>query len=231
MNASSTNVRALFAAARDDAPGEAARDEMWSRVAMATGIAATAAAAASATASAAPAAASGIAGGVSAASGAAKLLALGALIGALSAAVGVIAVIEVTAPQSATSSSGAVAPTRPVHAPAPGARLAEPTARPIDPAFAGRPAAPTAKPARIDPESDLAEEARLVTDARKALVAGDPVRALALVRGTHRLAMRALEPEELVIEARALRALGRADDAAATELRLKSRFPGHALAR
>jgi hypothetical protein len=46
-----------------------------------------------------------------------------------------------------------------------------------------------------------------------------------------RLATRALEPEELGLEARALRALGRADEAAAAELRLKNRFPDHALAR
>jgi hypothetical protein len=79
--------------------------------------------------------------------------------------------------------------------------------------------------------SDLDEEARLVTAARSALLAGDPARALALVRATRRLTTRALEPEELGLEARALHALGRTDEAAATELLLRQRHPDHALAR
>lgn len=78
---------------------------------------------------------------------------------------------------------------------------------------------------------DLAEEARLVTAARSALVSGDPARALALVQATRKLGARSLEPEELGLEARALRALGRTDDAAAAELVLRRRYPDHALAR
>jgi hypothetical protein len=78
---------------------------------------------------------------------------------------------------------------------------------------------------------DLAEEARLVTAARAALMAGDPARALSLVQTTRKLGSRSLEPEELGLEARALRALGRADDAAVTELVLRRRYPDHALAR
>ena len=79
--------------------------------------------------------------------------------------------------------------------------------------------------------SALATEARLVTEARTALVRGEPERALALARSTHRLAARALEPEELALEARALRALGRTDEALATELTLRRRFPSHTLSR
>ncbi len=78
---------------------------------------------------------------------------------------------------------------------------------------------------------DLAEEARLVTAARTALMAGDPARALTLVQNTRKLGTRFLEPEELGLEARALRALGRADDAAVTELLLRRRYPDHALAK
>jgi hypothetical protein len=51
------------------------------------------------------------------------------------------------------------------------------------------------------------------------------------VQATHKLRSRSLEPEELGLEARALRALGRADDAAAAELVLRRRYPDHALAR
>ena len=82
-----------------------------------------------------------------------------------------------------------------------------------------------------DAASALAEEARLVTEARTALVRGEPERALVLARSTRRLAVRVLEPEELGLEARALRALGRADEALAAELTLKSLFPSHALSR
>jgi hypothetical protein len=70
-----------------------------------------------------------------------------------------------------------------------------------------------------------------VTAARAALMAGDPARALALVQTTRKWGTRSLEPEELSLEARALRALGRADDAAVTELVLRRRYPDHALAR
>ena len=77
---------------------------------------------------------------------------------------------------------------------------------------------------------DLGEEARLVTAARTALVAGDAARALSLVQATRKLGTRSLEPEELGLEARALRALGRADEAAVAELFLRRRYPEHALA-
>jgi hypothetical protein len=87
----------------------------------------------------------------------------------------------------------------------------------------------SAKAARAT--SDLDEEARLVTAARSALLSGDPARALALVQTTRKLSARALEPEELGLEARALHALGRSDEAAATELVLRQRHPDHALAR
>ena len=70
-----------------------------------------------------------------------------------------------------------------------------------------------------------------MTAARAALMAGDAARALSLVQTTRKLGARSLEPEELGLEARALRALGRADDAAATELVLRRRYPDHALAR
>jgi hypothetical protein len=94
--------------------------------------------------------------------------------------------------------------------------------------------APRAKPVAIaeaPPRSDLSDEASLVTAARTALVAGDPARALLLVQSARKSKARSLEPEELSLEARALRALGRADEALATELALRGRYPAHALAR
>ena len=55
--------------------------------------------------------------------------------------------------------------------------------------------------------------------------------ALRLVKDAHKCGARALEPEELGLEVRALRALGRTDDAAATELVPRRRYPEHALSR
>lgn len=185
-----------------------------------------------------------------------KLLALGAVLGAASTALGVILALTVVTPEGprADRAHGVPVPA----AVAPGARLAQPTPRKRDMTQAAAAVAAAAK-ASTDADasransgdatsstassspgtisagagaglSDLGEEARLVTAARAALVAGDPARALRLVQGTRKLSARALEPEELGLEARALHALGRTDDAAATELVLKRRYPDHALA-
>jgi hypothetical protein len=233
------STRALFAAARADAPDDLTRDAMWDRLASATGAAAAGTAAAQA-------------GGAAKASAAAtsvgmKLFGAFGLAGALVTGLGVAIAL--------TSGSTSIAPTTTVTMPAPraaarvqravahGARLADtPTCR-RDPANVrsddeheresavahDRTAAAVAPSA--SPADDLAEEARLLTDARTALMHGDAARALALVQATRRLGTRALEPEEMGLEARALRALGRADDAAATELVLRRRYPAHALAK
>jgi hypothetical protein len=239
---SDVSMQSLFAAAREDAPDGATHDAMWNNVASATGMAAGASVAAAATSAAKPAAATTAAAAT--ATLAPKLLLLGLLIGAVSAAVGgVVALGWMESQTGVAAESAATAPlARTVHVPSRGAQLADPTPRARDAQNPDRPepssianlappvaAAATASAASAT--SDLAEEARLVTEARTALVSGDPSRALVLLRKTHRFANRALEPEELSLEARALRALGRADEAAATDMTLKSRFPGHALAR
>ena len=184
-----------------------------------------------------------------------KLLVLGGLISALSAALAVALTMTVAVPDAASSMGGPSRPTarsggnaaRVVN---PGAKLATSAVRVRDPndapgralalasakveaeALARAEALSKAEAlAKSEPPSDLAEEARLVTAARSALMAGDPARALSLVQATRKLSARALEPEELGLEARALRAVGRADDAAATELVLRRRYPDSALAR
>jgi hypothetical protein len=248
-DASGAALSALFAAARDDAPDPATHDAMWNGVANATGIAATATVAAVATSTAKPAAAAAAAS----ASLAPKLLLVGALIGAVGAAMGGVAALGWMESNTGVTPE-AVAPvapsapiTRSAHVPARGATLADSTPRARDPLRMDRPIslspATSVSSVVTSPSSamntnmaggtsgGLAEEARLVTEARAALVAGDPARALALLRVTHRFANRALEPEELSLEARALRAAGRVDEAVATELTLKARFPNHALSR
>lgn len=238
---SNVSMQSLFAAAREDAPDDATRDAMWNNVASATGIAAgaTAAAATSAASSAAkPAVAS-----AALASLGTKLVILGLLIGTSAAIGGAIALGWMESQTGVGPESPATAPlARTVHVPSRGAQLADPTPRARDPQSVDRPeasfgianVAPAGMPSTtpsMSATSDLAEEARLVTEARTALVGGDPARALTLLRKTHRFAHRALEPEELSLEARALRALGRADEAAARDMKLKARFAGHALAR
>lgn len=221
MSAPPVDLGSLFEAARDDGPEAGARDAVWERVAATTGAAAAATAAASAS--------SGAAHGALTGASASKLLAIVAVIAAL----GATAAAAVTT--SSTDAASAPAAARSVRGAVRGASLERSPPRSIDPAVAARREAAARPhdrdPRRADPEGDLAEEARLVSAARAALVAGDPSRALSLVVAARRVGSRALEPEELGIEARAQRALGRADDAAATELSLKRRFPDHALAR
>lgn len=255
---SGLDARALFAAARDDAPDAGEREAVFREVALATGMAAAAATAlaavpSGAAAGAATTGAAELATGARAATGAVtkaggalglKLLALGAALGAASTALGVLLAVTVVMPASSRAPGRAATMTAPATTTG-GAKLAQPEARKRDPANVGAAAEPAA--AKNDTEatggagakaganaagdSDLAEEARLLTAARTALMSGDAATALALVQATRKLSARSLEPEELGLEVRALRALGRADDAAATELVLRRRYPDHALAR
>lgn len=221
---SSSSSTALFEAAREDAPTPDARDAMWSRISAASTVATAATGAATLAAkSAAPAGVFGT-----------KLVVLGGIIGACGAVLGVIITLLVVSPDGGASSTAAT-PHRAAAVTATGARLAEPAARKLDTSSLeavtelDTPAPAIVAPA--DPTSDLSAEAKLVSDARAALVRGDAETALAVVKRTHRLGTRALEPEELGIESRALRSLGRADEAAAIDLLLKRRFPDSALAR
>jgi hypothetical protein len=60
---------------------------------------------------------------------------------------------------------------------------------------------------------------------------GDAPAAIATIRAARATGSHALEPEELALEAKALRAVGRESDAASIEATLRTRFPDHALAR
>jgi hypothetical protein len=77
----------------------------------------------------------------------------------------------------------------------------------------------------------LAREAALVAEARGALVRGDAESALRAVRAARMLPSHQLAPEELAVEAQALRALGRDDDAKEADSTLRRQFPESALAR
>jgi Flp pilus assembly protein TadD len=74
-------------------------------------------------------------------------------------------------------------------------------------------------------EDILTREAALVTSARHQLLAGNAEGALHDVRAARALPVRQLEPEVLTLEARALRALGRDDEAVEAEMTQRLRFP------
>ena len=246
------DARSLFAAARVDAPEPHEREAMYRQVAVTTGLAAGAAVVAS-IAPAASVAERGAAAGAKITAGSVgtalslKLLVLGAALGAALTVLAVLVTMGLADPGVPVVRDAAVREAR-THDVAAGASPASSGKRTRDPDDAAgvaaraaprlavedgtpRPLVSSPSPVVENAPSDLAEEARLLTAARNALVAGDAPRALLLVQATRRLGARSLEPEELGLEARALRALGRADDAAATELVLKRRYPESALAR
>ncbi len=123
-----------------------------------------------------------------------------------------------------------------VSAASPAATSTDPArGKPMSPGVASAPpaaAAPRGHPAiREAREDPLMREAALIAEARGALVRGDTDKALAMLQAASRLGSRELEPEELALRVRALRAAG--DDRAASEVEqtLRTRYPDHALAR
>ncbi len=203
----------LLRAARKDGPGAAGRAQIWNGVA----------------AKAAGGTALGAAGAKTAATAAtAKLFAMGALLGS-AVTVGLAAmVLHIGAPSLRPD------PALDVHADTEGATIA-PAARPT--AFATPEAAPRGEalrraPAHIHTDEDsLGREAALVAEARGAVMRGEPEVALNALHAAEMLSAHALAPEELSLEVKALRALGRFDEANATDAKLRARFPEHALAR
>jgi hypothetical protein len=84
---------------------------------------------------------------------------------------------------------------------------------------------------RIEDSSSLSLEASLITEARSALAEGDALGALRKARAARTLPVRQLVPEELAVEAQALRALGRDAEANGVDQALRAQYPESALAR
>ncbi|AKU94469.1 hypothetical protein AKJ09_01133 [Labilithrix luteola] len=239
MSAARSNMQALFAAAREDAPSASTHDGIWERLEDATRVAAAGTGAAAMKAAVSVAAPSGM-----------KLLAAGGAIGAVCTALGVVVtIVAMTVPGTIDERPSRPVARAVVREVAAGARPAGTVARKKDEASVRdddrsptRESDPTRARAKenVHPSgagtsdnsaaSELDEEARLVTEARAAIVIGQPARALALVEATRRLSSRVLEPEELGLEVRALRGLGRDEAAAEAERVLRRRYPDHALA-
>ncbi len=225
---SSEKMRALLGAARADGPSGASLAKIWGKVSSSVGAAG--------------------AGGA----GAAKLLATGTLFGGtltvgvaaailfLRAAPGQAAGAATTTTEAMTATANANATTNMIPTTTETITATEtmsPTATSdstsanSSPANLRSPFVPSAA-ARVRPDPDpLAREASLVADARSALARNAPGAALRAVRATRVIAHRQLIPEELSVEAQALRTLGRAKEADAIEAVLRSRYPESALAR
>lgn len=210
----SPTTRALLRTARSDGPSAAARAKILSGIAAGTAGAAGASAGIGAAAKATLSAAS------------AKLLVTGALFGSV-VTVGLAAmVLRVSTPKLAPEPAYVHADSDVAIAPAARGALVDETRAP-------RPVATTREHARMSAPADdsLAREAALIAEARSAILRGEPDVALAALRGTAALRSRAMVPEELSLEARALRAAGRDVEATAIEEQLRSRFPDNALSR
>jgi hypothetical protein len=245
-------TRALLEAARAEVPGAAARAKMWGNVASATGVAGAGAAAAAVSAGLAGGGTSGalVAAGVSTATASAsKLLAMGALLGSavtVGIAITLLRMTPVTEPttgeRAAVTEASPVAPSPvPLDETAAPLRLASPvrldavrSSRGVGANDPGAEASQTGVPRRRirdAAEDPLMREAALVAEARGAIVRGDAEAALSMLQAASRLRVRGLEPEELSLQAHALRVLGRSDEAEQAEVALRTRFPEHALSR
>jgi hypothetical protein len=250
-------TKALLRAAREDGPGAAARAKVWSAVSGAVGGAVGVSSAAAGTSGVGAASSAAVAGGTSAA----KMLVMGTLLGgAVTVGLASVLLRIGPAPGLPTASASvpvaaAAAPAAtagpPPQVQAETAAAAEPLSSPAAQASPSLPAASsagaTSKPATrsavatsnvrpgsaASPSDDvlLGQETAFIIEARAALARGDAQGALRAVRAARALPSHRLAPEELTVEAQALRALGREDDARDADSMLRKQFPESALAR
>jgi len=218
----SPTTKALLRAARSDGPSAAARAKILGGIASGTGAGAG----------------GGSLGTVAKgtlATGTAKLLAAGALFGS-AVTVGIAAMLlHLGSPKLAPDPAYTVQADSEFSTIAPAARGTA-----LDDALSTKPASPALHAKHVAAPLDrsttlsydpLAREASLVAEARSAIVRGEPDAALSALRATETLPTRAMEPEELSLQARALHAAGRDPEAAFAEEQLRARFPDNALAR
>jgi len=218
-------TRDLFEAAKLDGPSESARDAMWASIQGATvgGVGSVAAIKATGIVS--------------------SKLALGIALGA-TLTVGIAAtVVALTRPATMISprSSERITPrslehvTQNVEAPPPvivtGHAVAQQPPQmsvDLDQKPAQAQAARTGT-ATLSEHDRLAREARMVSEARGALHRGEPETALRIVRAARSQAGARLVPEELTVEAQALRAMGDEAGAQRADAELAGKFPEQAL--
>ena len=212
----------LFEAAKLDGPSESARDAMWAGIQTTT------------------AGASSIAL-MKGASVASSKLVLGIALGAsltVGIAVTVLALARTTTPPRSFARVTAVEP-RTLERPVISEEVAPPPVLITGRVAQVQPQAqpqPTVAPVELDQltrtgtttlsEHDrLAREARMVSEARGALHRGEPDTALRLVRAARNQKGARMVPEEMTVEAQALRAMGDEAGAARVDAELAGKFP------
>jgi hypothetical protein len=241
----SPTTRALLQAAKSDGPRAAARAKMWGAVSTATGIAAAAQVGSSA-------------GSAVAASSSAKLVLAGALFGSALTVGIALAVVRVVAAGSGAEGAKLDVPAAMevrqavVEENAFERSRGEPPAIPLGFSTLGqrdglsfgetekavassapvsaRPTggSPVVSGVRPGAEDSLWREESLILEARGALRRGNPEAALASLDAAHRVGSHKLEPEELSVRAKTLRALGRDAEADEVWAQLKTRYPDQA---
>lgn len=229
MSDTSSRTKELFAAAKLDGPSETTRDTMWAGIQL----------------SALPFAPNVPAAHLAAKAIASSKLALGIALGA-SITVGVAGAVLVmtrtsTPPSTHVAEPRALDPQGFAHAPEDRASVERTTVLRLPPTpmvITGH-AAPATESLELDAvqqqqkpaahvvsERDrLAQEARMVSEARGALHRGDPEVALRIVRAARLQHGARLVPEELTVEALALRAMGDEAGAKRAEAELAGKFP------
>lgn len=240
-----SDLRSLIEAAKADAPSAAARTKVWAGVSSAIAEAA---------------AATGVAA-LAGSTSAMKMLAIGTLLGgSLTVGIGAAFLFVGPPPQhlhgttaaAATavratsttrrSESPAITPPSEVHGTAPilepsaGSNSASARAATGRSVKASSGHGPTTVPgphavSHDEQDDALAREASLLASARSALSRSDALSALQMVRSLRALPAAQLMPEELAVEAQALRALGLSSDADQVDATLRTRFPDSVLGR
>jgi hypothetical protein len=250
-----SDLRSLIEAAKADAPSAAARTKVWAGVSSAVGEAAALAGSAAGGAVAGSTSAAKMLvlgtlfGGSLAVGVGAVMLYVGRAQPVTPTAVHMAASVPAEGAQLVAIAVRDSAPAKPVlvdavvdsiENAAPAAVIAKPTARVSAIIAPAAPAEPAKKPGGVEHDGfsgptsgddTLAREASLLAEARKALVRRDALTALQIVRGLRALPVRQLVPEELMVEAQALRGLGLDDDAKGVEATLRERFPDSVLGR
>ncbi len=245
-----SDLRALISAARADAPSTAARANVWAGVSTVVGEVTGAAVGASGAAAGSIGAAKMLVlgtllgGSVTVGIGAAMLLVGHAPTPAPGVSVAAPAPAQTT--ERSASSMAALAPTIAlnrgvVEGVSANSRAAAPSgARPVVriAGFDAHRKVATPHPGPLPPPvvaasggDALAREASSLAEARRALSRHDALSALQIVRDLRAMPGRQLVPEELAVEAQALRGLGLDDEANAVETCLRVRFPDSVLGR
>ena len=232
-----TRMRELFETAKSDGPTDSARDAMWAGIQMAaiTGAPTSTPSAPASNTSLGPAS-GGQAAHLAVKAAATSKLAMGIALGA-SITVGVAgALIAIAKPWAPPVTH--VAQPRELERPdvdRASVERAQDLRLPATPVvITGHAVTPTdaveldpvvVAPRPMSEHDRLAKEARMVSEARGALHRGEPETALRIVRAARSTRGARLVPEELTVEAQALRAMGDEAGAKRAEAELAGKFP------